>query len=313
MKSGKDSDAVVKFMILFQRLRDAVDDDSADLEKLAADDETLKYLCGELHSVAWFLTTNEKRQRRLFSAPVDPNFIAAWRVYEERYEPPVSGVFWSDFDFGPNASPAHKLSRADLLWENADDEAKNQAEALEGALNFALEQATDDHRNFSEGFRESIEEGNSAWERLKRETGFDLRGTFRRRELIPFVLIPRHVSQHHGETEKLSLLTYLQQSHEAFIFGVPFAALALMRSVLETTLKTHYQAHGSDLEERIDRCLGLPQRCSKLALHRIRLLANNILHFNKEKVILPNERELLRLLNVLRALIEGAPPSSTKK
>jgi hypothetical protein len=126
---------------------------------------------------------------------------------------------------------------------------------------------------------------------------------------VPFVLIPRHVSQHHGEAEKLSLLTHLQQAHDAFIFGVPFAALALMRSILETTLKKHYHATGKDLEQLIDNSRDLPRGASKQSLHRLRHLANDILHFEKEKVRLPNdsERELLSLLNVLRVLIEGAP------
>ena len=137
---------------------------------------------------------------------------------------------------------------------------------------------------------------------------------FRRRKLVPFVLIPRHVSAHHGDAEKLSLLTHLQQAHEAFVFGVHFAALALMRSILEATLKTHYQAPGKDLKERIDNCEGLPHRCSTLALHRIRNLANDVLHLEKDKVRLPDnfERELLRLLNVLRALIEGVPASRAR-
>jgi hypothetical protein len=213
-----------------------------------------------------------KRGRRLFSAPVDPEFIAAWRTYEGKYASPISGIFLSDLDIGAG-SPVEKRSRADVLWENADDEAKEQAAALEGAIEFASDQATGHCRNFGEGFRESIEEGSSAWGRLKMETGFDLRGIFRRRELVPFVNIPTHVSDHHGENEKLSLLTQLQEAHDAFIFGVHFAALTLMRSVLETTLKTHYQAPGKSLKERIENCEGLPHRCSKLALHRIAFLA----------------------------------------
>jgi len=148
-----------------------------------------------------------------------------------------------------------------------------------------------------------------AWKRLVVETGFDLRGIFRRRGLVPFVLIPRHVSRHHGEAEKLSLLTHLQQAHDAFVFGVPFAALALMRSILETTLKGHYHADGKGLETKIDNCQALPRAASKPALHRLRRLANDVLHFNSEQVRLPRdfEKELLSLLYVLRALIEGAP------
>ena len=161
MKSGKDSDEVVKFMVLFQKLRDVIADDPTDLAIRAAVDEMLKRLCIDLNFAAFFLSMNERRQRRLFSAPVDPNFIAAWRAYEESYESPISRVFLADLDFGSGVSADNNNSRADFLWEKADDEAKDQAEAIEGALDFAFEQATGDFRDFGDGFRESIEKGTS--------------------------------------------------------------------------------------------------------------------------------------------------------
>ena len=107
------------------------------------------------------------------------------------------------------------------------------------------------------------------------------------------------------------MLTHLRQAHDAFVFGVPFAALALMRSVLETTLRTHYHATGKDLAELIGNCRGLPRNAPKSRLVRLRHLANDILHLNKEKVRLPAnfEQELLSLLIVLRALMEQAPSS----
>jgi hypothetical protein len=251
-----------------------------------------------------------KSERTLFSAPVDPKFIEAWRDYEARYASPIASIFLSDMGLDLGPSPIENKSKADFLWETADDDAKDQAKAIEGAIDFANDQATDDWRDFPDGFRESIEEGTSVWNRLAKETGFDLRGIFRRRELVPFVLIPRHVSQHHGEAEKLSPLNHLRQAHDAFIFGVPFAALALMRSILETTLKAHYHANGKDLAELIDNCRGLPRDASKPALHRLCRLANDILHFNYKGWLPADfERELLSLLIVLRALIEGVPTS----
>jgi hypothetical protein len=53
------------------------------------------------------------------------------------------------------------------------------------ALDFALDHGTQDWRDFPERLREGIEDGMAAWERLKRDAGFDLRGVFRRRELAP--------------------------------------------------------------------------------------------------------------------------------
>jgi hypothetical protein len=77
-----------------------------------------------------------------------------------------------------------------------------------------------------EDFRECIEDAMAAWQRLKHDAGFDLQGVFRRRELIPFVLVPRHVAAKHGSAEALSMLKNLQQAHDAFVFGAPFARLS---------------------------------------------------------------------------------------
>ena len=79
--------------------------------------------------------------------------------------------------------------------------------------------------------------GVAAWRNLIREVGLDARGVFRRRQLVPFVMIPRHVSARHGATDPVSLLALLRQAQEAFVFGVPFAVTALMRALLDTILK----------------------------------------------------------------------------
>ena len=155
------------------------------------------------------------------------------------------------------------------------------------------------------------------WKSLKDEAGFDLRGVLRRRALVPFVLFPRHVAAHHNQAEKLSIYENLRQAHEAFVFGAPSAALALMRSTMEVVLRDHYGAQGDDLQlyERINNSRKLlPSSANAAALHRLRMIANAVLHLDTEmNEALPKlelvelEREILRLLRVLRDLIEGAP------
>ena len=311
MSATKDSDDVVEFMSLFHKLREMIDDTPTDLPAIVANDPSVEAICHNLYWAANTLSMKEREHRQLFAAPVDPKFIEYWRDYEERYNAPLAGVMLSDLVGAEiNLSEEHKnLKSFDFHWQNADADAAEMSKAINFALEFAEEQATQDWREFPEGFAEDIEEGIAAWKRLSKQTGFDLRSIFRRRELVPFVLIPRHVSRLHGEAEKLSLFTILQQAHDAFVFGVPFAAIALMRSLLETVLREHYQANGSDLAERIKNCRGLPRASSKEALHRIRQLANDVLHSTSDQVRLPLdfEKEILSLLYVLRALIEGAP------
>ena len=78
---------------------------------------------------------------------------------------------------------------------------------------------------------------------------------------------------------------------------------------MRIVLKKPYDANGKDLGECIENCRSLPRAASKAALHRLRQLVNDVLHFNEKEARLPKdfEKELLSLLLVLRELIEGAP------
>jgi hypothetical protein len=309
---GKDSAKVVNFLSLLARLKDCCDDDPECLPRLAKEDEGVKDLCDRLHWAAF--EVNERRHRQLFAAPVDPKFVVAWRDFEERFEKTVMGIVFNFSLRGLESAEGH-TTEADSQWEDADYDGDQQARAIERAIELAYEQVTDEWRDFPDEFREKIEDARAAWEGLRQNAGFDLRGVFRRRELVPFVLVPRHVAAKHGSAETLSMLKNLQQAHDAFVFGAPFAALALMRSIMEVMLRDHYGSEGRDLSERINRASRhLPNGASTAALHRLRKLANAIVHLDSEKdeglpkiELIQLEKEIVSLLFVLCALIEGAP------
>ena len=308
---------------MFQKLRNLIDDEPEGLEELAVSDPDLRQLCSDLDDAATHMWLGKQRRRSLFAAPVDTKFVSAWRDYEERFELRVLGAKLSGdhewLGLGPSAvildADVHRA--LDVLWDRADDNARGKSSAIEAAFEYARNETSNASSNlaefYPEDFAEQVEEGVAEWAQLKHETGLDLQGVFRRRQLIPFVLVPRHVAQKHGSAEPISLYTHLQQAHDAFVFGTHFATVALMRSILETVLKVHYQARGDNLKERINNCHSLPRGASKAALHRLRDLANNVLHVDKEKARLPKEleKELLSLLAVLRILIEGSPATSS--
>ena len=162
---------------------------------------------------------------------------------------------------------------------------------------------------------DALKEAREDWKSLKDEAGLDLRGVFRRRALVPFVLFPRHVAAHQGRTDKLSIYEILREAHQAFVFGVPSAAVALMRSIMEVVLRDHYGANGAHLSERISNSRRLlPRGANEAALHRLKKLANAILHLDADRdeglqklERIQLEQEIVSLLFVLRALIEGAP------
>jgi hypothetical protein len=223
--SNIDPAANANFLSLFSKLKHSADDRPDCLREWAKTDQGLRQLCDDVSWAAYLLAKSERSDRQLFTGPVDLVFIKTWRDYEDRYEFALAEIF---LDFlGPELVPgARPAPEAYTRWEIADDTASSQAKAIETAIDFAIDQVADDLGEFPEGFLETIEDGARAWEGLKRQTSFDLKGVFRRRELVPFILIPKHVSDKLGTNiGKLTLLTSLQQAHDAFIFGAPLAAL----------------------------------------------------------------------------------------
>jgi hypothetical protein len=91
--------------------------------------------------------------------------------------------------------------------------------------------------------------------------------------------------------------------------------LVEMRSIMEVLLRDHYHFDGDDLFSKIQNARGkLPSGVNHGSLHHLRMLANSILHYDSKKYYALQEKdqkrmekEIVRLLKQLRALIEGAP------
>jgi len=306
---------------VYTRLKDWCDDEPDAILQLAITDKQFKGLCRQLLGAAQRLHASERRHRRLFATPVDPKFLAAWRDFEARYEH-ILAANWSALLFhdvsAELSDQSNSSTSADRRWEDADLNAKIAADMIENVIGFARVQAFDVEEpldpDYSMSAEQAVEMAIDYWEGLTDEIGFDLADVFRRRRLVPFVFFPRHIAARHNAPEKTFIYQSLQQAHDAFIFGVPFAALALMRSIMETVLRDHYHAQGNDLSEQIN-CVrkALPADANEVALHRLRKLANAVLHDNAEGQTLAKlepqqmEREIVSLLYVLRSLIEGVP------
>lgn len=317
-KAGKDSEQVVRFMRLFARMKDLSDDSPEHLTNLAATDPGFNAICNDLSVSAFFLERSEMSGKARFTAPVDPAFLRAWRDYENRYQAVLSGIFLEALGLDISGSESAPTSKWDQMWQAADGEAEEQANAINNFIHFAKDNADQEHR-WEPDFAQRLQDGIDAWEGLKDRAGLDLRGMFRRRALVPFVLVPRKVAAKHGGAEKLTMLENLRHAHDAFIFGATHGALALMRSVMEGVLRDHYGTVRADpneqvkLGERIDAARDrLPPGANAAALHRLRDLANAVLHLDRKKYAsLGNmneqrlEREIISLLGVLRELIEG--------
>lgn len=315
MVGSKDDDRVIKFMTLFARLREWSDNDPASLNGLAAKDGSIKDLSMQLYEVADEISQAEGAKRPLFTAPVDPKFIKEWREFDKLYSSVLRGIWWEEslgMEVGsmPVTMNTQSKEEAERRFHAAKIEACDAAKQIEMVFDYAERNLKLNSWTLSASFVDDIECGISAWRRLLGEGPVDVEGIIRRRKMVPFVMIPRQVARHHGDVEKPSLPTLLQQAQEALIYGCHFASISLLRSILETVLKIHYGASGTNLEEYIRSVAKFPSGVSRHTLHELRQLANNILHCNQNIAATPRELEpkIFVYLYTLRYLIEGAPP-----
>ena len=317
MDTTKNSTEVVAFLTKFNKLKEWSDGTPEGLSELAVSDISVKDLCVEVQEAASIFQQDEPHSHEPVIAPVDPVFRTAWRDYEKRYEHFLQQIGFMDWIFaGPGLPldafrPGHRPNLSET-WNIEDRSASYFAGNIDAAVDFAEFKADglDD-----EDYCNRIQDGCAAYGRLAQNIGFDARGMFRRWALFPQVLVPRHVAQKHGSTEPVSLYTLLQQAHDAFVYGAPYAALALMRSILEKVLRDHYGAKEGKLHERIDQALRFGRQ--KNSLHRIRKLVNAVLHWDKELgdeekkflsgTVEEQETHMVLLLFSLRKLIEEAP------
>jgi hypothetical protein len=326
MRGDDDSREVQAFMAAYHRLRARIADDPGILEREAQSDPSLAKLCRDLGSAAGLLELAERNYRQLFSGPTNPNFIATWRDYESRYSHHVSRVFLIALGLVPKPPPqsdhGETVSKGtdefERAWEWEYEEATSNAEAFKAIIELAEDEIEIQakHRKWGSDDIERARDGIHAWRGLVDGAEFDLAGVFRRRKLIPFVMIPRHVSGHYDASDPLSLMARLQQAQEAFVYGVPLGALAIMRSILEIILRKHYQLGEGKLVKLIEMAAAnalFPIHLSQI--QKLLKLGNDAVHPNSEelhKVAEANvEKEILSLLLIIRTLIEEAPKTSS--
>ncbi len=322
----KDTAEVINFMSLYGRLI-GLDLEPLELEDISQSDEKIRELCINLHFAAWTLRLSERHDLDIFTGPSDPKFINQFRDFENRFEQTINEVWFGGVDLGTGReeASASKLPthlKAKRQWEMADENALEKAKAIEGALDFAADQATQDHRGFPDGFADEIADAVLAWEETRKSSGLSLRGMLRRRQLVPFTLIPRHVHEKFGASGKLSLFSLLREAQNCFVFGSFLASFIVMRGIVEQVLRDHYKAGDADtnLDKRIDLCVGLPSLANKSALHNLRIIANSVAHSNegeshrlKDKDRSAFELQISWFMSVVRALIEGAPVSTAQQ
>jgi hypothetical protein len=108
----------------------------------------------------------------------------------------------------------------------------------------------------------------------------------------------------------------LQQAQEAFVYGVPLGALAIMRSILEIILRKHYQLGDGKLGKLVETAAASGLFPNEIRLSQIQMLlklGNDAVHPHPEKLhkVADMEMEVFSLLFTLRTLIERTPNNAS--
>lgn len=300
-----------RFLVAFNALKTAVDDDPLKLDEEWRDSERVKALCDELAQLVRRFEFVEQRSPLAFTHNVSPASALARRDYDDRWRTAVTNVAERDLvaliaellgDFGDvddtqelSSTPSCDSLAAEIAeWKELAREEESEIEQIMDYV-FQLREMDDC------GDREWIGASLTAWGRLE-SCGLDIAGTLWRRRALPHVLVPTHVARHYGQSHA-SLYSRLHQAGKAFVFGAPLAALALQRAVIEEVLTKHWGSEKGWVQDA-----NLPNLQWDARANRLKRLANDALHGDPQRLSADElDRSIIENFLLLRLLIEHAP------
>ena len=286
-----------KFLTAFRKLKEWTDDTPEVLENNSESDQSLANLCFQVSDLFLSLLPEMKKQGPNIYDNIDQSTLIAYRDFENRYERYVMKVVHSYFrrqileTFEPVIDPeilelkASAIKAVDIIplinrtkMELAENSEYRRDQEFESKMLYDLSQANLWLRG---KVREKVGISYSTHTAIDyilefvEHTGLDFFAAKHRCALVRPVFIPEHISKKFGNQKQIALYKSLQQALNAFVFGSPAAAIALIRSVVEVVLSEHYGSRGRDLHELIDNAKGLPTTARPDKLHKIRRVAKS--------------------------------------
>lgn len=317
MANTHDGWLVERFLSLQGQILECCDDRTELVEATARQDLEFRSLCIKFSLIVMKLDQENRNSKDGMIKPVSDNFIRQWRFYEKHLRAPISNIAFLDLidaiDTIEDGSPS--ISEREKDWRFAEDQANEDVKSIKRTLRYFKDMDDD----------EDISEGISTIEKLVVSDNIDIQGFLRRSELVPSLLIPHRVSRS-AAGEGFALYDLWADARRAFLFGAPLAALALVRAILEKMLRKFYKAKGESLAELITSFSPALNPSEGDELHRIRIIANAILHTEgkyreltefqlarerkiTERAASDPERETIQLLEAARNLIERCTDS----
>jgi hypothetical protein len=294
-----------EFVRRFRWLKGATKDDPQHLASVFASrpKETRDHLKRLTEIANWF----EEAPRwvgKPYVKQVDPEFPKARGRFIAAYVPEVDKLLVGDLEW-------LLLSRVTGLSKDGfyPDE-MNAGDFVDELIRWTEEQL--EHRQ-DENYDAFAMPRLEAYRYLRRH-GLDLSGAASRIRNLPVVAVPQHVSDRYSDSAIGSLFLLVDEAVRAYVFGAPYAAIAMCRAILELILREHY------LIDRLSGGAGDPVReaerhfpwLKKENLAAKRQLAHDILHSLREE---PSERAeveraAINFIKTIRILIERAPNHS---
>lgn len=307
MQSPKIEYAFGTFVVAFNKLTQLVDDDAEYLAREGAKDKVLLAACEKVQAAHRHLVWFESQFSEPLAAGIEAASIVARREYERRWQVAVDEVAdWFLYDLLKDAissledseTDVDRRSRQEVYFDNLKADAHEEARGI--AIGFDIlrdHHGSDENDEFWYG---PLERG---WETLTGGCGLDITGALWRRRTLPFTLIPSHVR----EVELLS--RRLGDAARAYIFGAPWACIALQRAVMEQVLVSHYGARGDNLEQKIASVShDLVDDLVRCRLDKLRNNGNDVLHDASASMEAQNVNHIIHEnFSTLRWLIEHAP------
>lgn len=327
----KDDPLVIEFLAAFSRLRDACDDDASDVIRQAAADDSFAKICARACEAYEEIIEIEDDTSEKTIRFVGSEFIKARRLFEDKFrlsaisaamslENPEAVRHLAELERVTGRSLdeyARRLKKGfakdTVDWEGEDQKANKVRDQVSDALCYAWDTVHNGGEAPDEFDLDNVEEGLERLTWLTNGFGPDVQGLFRRRALTPLTLVPTRISHGDGDQLKVTALTLLDEAQRAFIFGAPFAALTLLRAIVELVLTDHFRISGRDLAEQISKAGKLlPSGVYPNDLHRLRMDANSLLHGRGErqkeagvKSRMDLELSIAQHLDKIRLLLEG--------
>ena len=352
MISVEAEQQVSNFLACFTQLKNYSDDDPIELMKLCCSDDSVVELCAEIFASYKDIKDENDLNSSAYIHSISKNFINFFRDYENRYhlactwgsmcdsDSPAAGsakdiiqIYIQNKDIytkhSSHLNPSHINKGA---WEIADEDAVTAKAKIDDAtiISQYLVGWVESYPALNESLLEaggsdaieliqSASEGSEVFRNLETITDIDIQGIIRRKSLAPLILVQSKSSHGSHSSLQISLFSILNQAHKAFIFGLNFASISMLRSTLEVILRDHYKLGGTsrdgrpvDLLQMInDSYSKLPKDIGPMHLHKLRIKANSILHVSPKNVegessdpIMALEIEVLEYLHTIRRLIE---------